>query len=107
MNAASYPWPALARRAVIRGECLQHWAASRLTQFDPSIISPRNRRARLQRVFVFWPGKGDSNIRAGPMKIKNSLKALKARHRECRLVRRKGRVYIINKTDPRYKARQG
>lgn len=31
------------------------------------------------------------------MKIKNSLKALKARHRDNRLVRRKGRVYIINK----------
>ena len=41
------------------------------------------------------------------MKIKNSLKSLKARHRENRLVRRKGRVYIINKQNPRYKARQG
>ena len=41
------------------------------------------------------------------MKIKNSLKSLKTRHRENRLVRRKGRIYIINKTDPRYKARQG
>ena len=38
------------------------------------------------------------------MKIKNSLKALKARHRDNQLVRRKGRVYIINKTAPRYKA---
>jgi large subunit ribosomal protein L36 len=41
------------------------------------------------------------------MKIKNSLKSLKARHRENRLVRRKGRVYIINKSNPRFKARQG
>lgn len=41
------------------------------------------------------------------MKIKNSLKALKARHRENRLVRRKGRVYVINKQNPRFKARQG
>jgi large subunit ribosomal protein L36 len=41
------------------------------------------------------------------MKIKNSLKALKTRDRDCRIVRRKGRVYIINKSDPRYKARQG
>lgn len=41
------------------------------------------------------------------MKIRNSLKALKTRHRENRLVRRKGRVYIINKTQKRYKARQG
>ena len=41
------------------------------------------------------------------MKIKNSLKALKARHRENRLVRRKGRVYVINKTQRKFKARQG
>ncbi|HEX9904808.1 MAG TPA: type B 50S ribosomal protein L36 [Propylenella sp.] len=41
------------------------------------------------------------------MKIKNSLRALRARHRDNRLVRRKGRVYVINKTQKRYKARQG
>lgn len=41
------------------------------------------------------------------MKIKNSLKSLRLRHRDNRLVRRKGRVYIINKTNPRFKARQG
>ncbi|MGO7565342.1 ribosomal protein bL36, partial [Rhizobium johnstonii] len=28
------------------------------------------------------------------MKIKNSLKSLKASHRDNRLVRRKGRIYI-------------
>lgn len=47
------------------------------------------------------------NPRIETMKIKNSLKALKARHRDNRLVRRKGRVYIINKMNPRFKARQG
>lgn len=41
------------------------------------------------------------------MKIKNSLKSLKSRHRMNRLVRRRGRVYIINKSNPRFKARQG
>jgi large subunit ribosomal protein L36 len=41
------------------------------------------------------------------MKIRNSLKSLKARHRNCRVVRRKGRVYVINKVQRRYKARQG
>jgi large subunit ribosomal protein L36 len=46
-------------------------------------------------------------LRIRKMKIKNSLKSLKSRHRENRLVRRKGRVYIINKTQKRYKARQG
>lgn len=41
------------------------------------------------------------------MKIKNSLRALRARHRDNRLVRRKGRVYVINKVQRRFKARQG
>jgi large subunit ribosomal protein L36 len=41
------------------------------------------------------------------MKIANSLKALKKRDKGCRIVRRKGRVYIINKANPRFKARQG
>lgn len=41
------------------------------------------------------------------MKVVNSLKTLKTRDRNCRVIRRKGRVYVINKKDPRYKARQG
>jgi large subunit ribosomal protein L36 len=41
------------------------------------------------------------------MKIRNSLKSLRARHRDNQLVRRKGRVYIINKVQKRFKARQG
>ena len=41
------------------------------------------------------------------MKIKNSLKALKARHRDNRIVLRKGCIYMINKQNPRIKARQG
>ena len=42
-----------------------------------------------------------------PMKIRNSLKSLRGRHRDNRLVRRRGRLYIINKTQRRFKARQG
>jgi len=41
------------------------------------------------------------------MKIANSLKSLKKRDVDCKVVRRKGRTYVINKKNPRYKARQG
>ncbi|MDP6574810.1 MAG: type B 50S ribosomal protein L36 [Rhodospirillales bacterium] len=41
------------------------------------------------------------------MKVKSSLKSAKLRHKECRIVRRRGRVYVINKRNPRFKARQG
>jgi large subunit ribosomal protein L36 len=40
------------------------------------------------------------------MKIRNSLKSLKGRHRDNRVIRR-GRTYVINKTNRRFKARQG
>ena len=41
------------------------------------------------------------------MKIRNSLKSAKGRDKNCRIVRRKGRLYVINKTQRRFKARQG
>jgi large subunit ribosomal protein L36 len=45
--------------------------------------------------------------RKSAMKVRNSLKSLRSRHRDNRIVRRKGRVYVINKTHRRFKARQG
>ncbi len=41
------------------------------------------------------------------MKVRSSLRSMKTRHKDCRIVRRKGKVYVINKTNPRFKARQG
>ena len=41
------------------------------------------------------------------MKIRNSLKSLKSRHRDCRVIRRRGRTYVINQQNPRLKTRQG
>jgi large subunit ribosomal protein L36 len=57
--------------------------------------------------------RGSRTMRAPPartrriMKVRSSLKSLKTRHRDCKLVRRKGRIYVINKTNPRFKAKQG
>ena len=41
------------------------------------------------------------------MKVVSSIKSAKKRHPDCQVVRRRGKIYVINKTDPRYKARQG
>ena len=41
------------------------------------------------------------------MKVRNSLKSAKLRDKDCKIVRRKGRVYIINKKSQRMKARRG
>ena len=36
-----------------------------------------------------------------------TIKSAKKRHPACQVVRRKGKIYVINKVEPRYKARQG
>jgi large subunit ribosomal protein L36 len=41
------------------------------------------------------------------MKVRSSLKSAKARDKDCKIVRRKGAVYVINKKNPKMKARQG
>lgn len=41
------------------------------------------------------------------MKVVSSIKSAKMRHPACQVVRRKGKIYVINKVEPRYKARQG
>ncbi|MBL0941821.1 MAG: 50S ribosomal protein L36 [Alphaproteobacteria bacterium] len=41
------------------------------------------------------------------MKVVNSLKTMKTRDKNCCVVRRRGRIYVINKKNPRFKARQG
>ncbi|MFI0897568.1 type B 50S ribosomal protein L36 [Streptomyces sp. NPDC021020] len=40
------------------------------------------------------------------MKVRNSLRSLKNRP-GAQIVRRRGKVYVINRKDPRAKARQG
>jgi large subunit ribosomal protein L36 len=46
-------------------------------------------------------------LRGETMKIRNSLKSAKTRDKNCVVVRRHGRVYVLNKKNPRLKARQG
>ena len=41
------------------------------------------------------------------MKIASSLKSLKKRDLNSKLVKRKGKFYVINKKNPKFKARQG
>ena len=40
------------------------------------------------------------------MKVVNSIRTLKNR-KDCQVVKRRGRTYVICKTNPRFKARQG
>ena len=46
-------------------------------------------------------------IKDKKMKVYSSLKSKKVRDKDCKIVRRKGRVYVINKKNPKLKARQG
>ncbi|MFK8040368.1 MAG: type B 50S ribosomal protein L36 [Rickettsiaceae bacterium] len=41
------------------------------------------------------------------MKVVSSLKSLKSRDKNCQLIRRHGKILVINKKNKRFKARQG
>tara|TARA_B100000212_G_scaffold215014_1_gene162571 strand:+ start:288 stop:413 length:126 start_codon:yes stop_codon:yes gene_type:complete len=41
------------------------------------------------------------------MKVVSSLKSLKKRDLNSKLVKRRGKLYVINKKNPKFKARQG
>jgi large subunit ribosomal protein L36 len=57
-----------------------------------------------------WQGKWFTSAlrkqRERIMKVRNSLRGLKARPGSI-VVRRRGRTFVVNKKDPRQKARQG
>ena len=68
------------------------WRVSALTQAVPPPNSRASHRPEQSPV---------------PMRVRNSLKSAKVRDKNCRVVRRRGRVYVINKKNPRMKVRQG
>ncbi|XOY30102.1 type B 50S ribosomal protein L36 [Proteus cibi] len=41
------------------------------------------------------------------MQVLSSLKSAKQRHPDCKVVRRRGRLYVICKSNPRFKAVHG
>ncbi|GKX53077.1 50S ribosomal protein L36 1 [Budvicia aquatica] len=41
------------------------------------------------------------------MQVLSSLRSAKQRHPDCKIVRRNGKVYVICKSNPRFKAVQG
>jgi len=41
------------------------------------------------------------------MKVASSLKSLRKRDLNSKLVKRRGKLYVINKKNPKFKARQG
>jgi large subunit ribosomal protein L36 len=45
-----------------------------------------------------------STLKAKYMKVRASIKKRSA---DCKIVRRKGKLYVINKKNPRFKQRQG
>jgi large subunit ribosomal protein L36 len=74
----------------------------RLDLLTPSLYTTASAAIRPGQRLSYWFLSGRPT-----MKVRSSLKSLKTRHRDCKVVRRKGVVFVINKTDPRFKAKQG
>ena len=51
--------------------------------------------------------RANTSYKERKMKVYSSLKSKKVRDKDCKVVRRKGRVYVINNKNPKLKARQG
>jgi len=41
------------------------------------------------------------------MKVVSSIGTMKKRHPDCQVVKRRGRIYVICKSEPKFKVRQG
>jgi large subunit ribosomal protein L36 len=67
------------------------------------MVRPARSVAQFPRAASLFP----PNDGCFALTLQNSLRALRKRHRNNRVVRRRGRLYVINKTNRRYKARQG
>lgn len=83
---------------------------SGLRQGD-SLQKPATQRLTALRALPMFPAVGRQGaataMKVRTMKVLNSLKTAKLREKGCRIVRRRGRIYVINKKNPRFKARQG
>ena len=73
----------------------------RLTRVKAALMVPRN-----PVPFAFF-GRKTGKTSEETMKVRNSLRSVRKRHRANRVVRRRGRLYVINKVNRRFKARQG
>jgi len=88
--------------------CVFFWAEAEESQKQQRISVDKTALSNVSPPLILiikHPGHAEKAART--MKVKSSLKSLKSRHKDCKVVRRKGRVYVINKTDPRFKAKQG
>jgi large subunit ribosomal protein L36 len=81
--------------------------AAKLRPERPSVDAKMPRLTGAARMNSFRASLEPPAPRRRVMKVRNSLRSLKKRDKDCRIIRRKGRVYVINKKNPRFKARQG
>jgi large subunit ribosomal protein L36 len=76
-------------------------------RLHPGMLTSRLGILTFRATSHLFANRASVRTKARVMKVRNSLKSLRSRHRGNRLVRRKGRVYVINKVQRRFKARQG
>jgi len=58
--------------------------------------------SRFDKIRVYF-----NKFKLKPMKVVSSIGNLKNRSKDCQVVKRRGRIYLICKSDPRLKVRQG
>lgn len=81
---------------------LSHFARKLIKNRGNPTLRPRNGFTLGSTGVVFAPQQP-----LLPMKVLSSLSSAKRRHADCQVVKRKGTVYVICKSNPKFKARQG
>ncbi|GAA5511170.1 hypothetical protein Rcae01_06686 [Novipirellula caenicola] len=72
---------------------------SALANVEKSLQQPAVQRANVK---IY-----ETSDEIDPMKVVSSIGALKYRHPDCQVVKRRGRIYVICKSNPKFKVRQG
>jgi large subunit ribosomal protein L36 len=80
---------------------------SRICVADATVVHcPTPARLHAGGLDAMIPRLSISHHRGAAVKVLSSLKSAKTRHRDCKVVRRRGKVFVICKSNPRFKARQ-
>jgi large subunit ribosomal protein L36 len=80
----------------------------RHTPITPASRKSSQRRERRKIPATLWSFHDEEKISRGKlMQVLSSLRSAKQRHPDCKIVKRHGRIFVICKSNPRFKAVQG
>ena len=99
---------------MVTGKACIGWIACHKTSRTVSLSDIEIPNSEIHTIVFAWASPRDGSVDLmkttivynSDMKVRNSVRSLKNKP-GAQVVRRRGRIFVINKKDPRYKGRQG